>query len=158
MEFELFWEKMRTLGVSSWREGIDLEFKTAAGQDGRGELPHSLWETYSAMANTNGGVVVLGVRELRDGSLVVQGVPNSNRVIKDFWNIINNSNKVSVNLLKDDDVKRVQFAKTEGNVDLIVVCGPRARRAHAARAPSRRRSGVRRQRTSQRTDRPCRRT
>lgn len=103
IEFESFWESMQAQGVLSWREGVDLEFKTAAGQDGRGELPHSLWETYSAMANTDGGVIVLGVKELRDGSLNVQGVPDSERVTKDFWNVINNPNKISVNLLKTDE-------------------------------------------------------
>lgn len=131
VEFELFWASMRARGVTTWREGVDLEFKTAAGQDGRGELPHSLWETYSAMANTNGGIIVLGVKELRDGSLNVQGVPNSERVTKDFWNVINNPNKVSVNLLKDEDVVCVPFAIGTGVVDLIVICVPRARRAES---------------------------
>ena len=39
-------------------ETTDWEFKSA-----RGGFPGSFWETYSAMANSEGGVVVLGVRE-----------------------------------------------------------------------------------------------
>lgn len=38
-----------------WLEKDDLEFKSA-----RGGVPKSLWETYSAMANTHGGVIMLG--------------------------------------------------------------------------------------------------
>lgn len=44
-------------------EHITLECKKAEGRDGRGELPKSVWETYSSFANTRGGIIVLGVEE-----------------------------------------------------------------------------------------------
>lgn len=44
-------------------ESEELEFKLAQGKDGRGKLPDDFWPTYSAMANTRGGYVVLGVKE-----------------------------------------------------------------------------------------------
>ncbi len=44
-------------------ESVELECKLAAGQDGRGKLPDDFWATYSAFANTHGGLVILGVKE-----------------------------------------------------------------------------------------------
>ena len=43
--------------IISLAESVTLECKAAQGRDGKGEVPASFWETYSAMANTNGGEV-----------------------------------------------------------------------------------------------------
>jgi ATP-dependent DNA helicase RecG len=79
----------------NWTEDYDLEFKS-----GKGGVPHSLWETYSAMANTHGGVILLGVEN--DGT--VSGVDHAGKVKKSLWDSLHNRNKVNINLLADGDV------------------------------------------------------
>jgi ATP-dependent DNA helicase RecG len=84
-----------------WAEGDDLEFKSA-----RGGLPKSLWETYSALANSHGGVILLGVED--DGR--VSGVTEPRKLKKAFWDTVNNRGKVSLNLCSDADVAEVKHA------------------------------------------------
>lgn len=50
------------------QEAVDLEFKTA-----RSGFPNSVWETYSSFANTDGGTIVLGIKE-KNGALFVEGL------------------------------------------------------------------------------------
>ncbi|MBF0428716.1 MAG: putative DNA binding domain-containing protein, partial [Magnetococcales bacterium] len=98
-----------------WGEGADLEFKSA-----KGGLPRSLWETYSAMANTHGGVILLGVED--NGT--VSGITNPAHLKKNFWDIINNYGKVSINLLANTDM--AEIAHPSGVILAIRV--PRATR------------------------------
>ena len=49
-------------------EGAEVEFKSA-----RGGIPASLWESYSAFANTDGGIIVLGIQE-KNGTLALDGL------------------------------------------------------------------------------------
>ena len=96
---------------NEYREGNRLEVKKA-----KGGLPNSLWETYSAFANCNGGAIILGVKEREDGSWYTTNLQNKNKLLKEFWDTINNRKKVSVNLLKEDDVHTYEI-----NGDLIIV-------------------------------------
>lgn len=106
------------------KEDAELEAKAAQGADGLGEVPKTLWETYSSFANTNGGLIVLGAEELRDGSLRALGLYNPERVKRDLWNTLNNRQKVSVNLLHEADIEVV----TEGDRRVLVMRVPRASR------------------------------
>ena len=83
-----------------------------------GGLPSSLWDTYSAFANCYGGVIILGVAENKDGSWRTTGLKNTDRdkLLKHFWDTINNRKKVNINLLSDNDVEIY-----EKNEDIIIV-------------------------------------
>lgn len=105
------------------RESVDLECKLAAGRDGKGALPEDFWPTYSAFANTQGGVVVLGVREHNE-QFTVHGIANIAKVRRELFDNLNNWQKVSVNLLTDAEVVE---AELEGR-SVLIVNVPRASR------------------------------
>ncbi|MBF0341975.1 MAG: putative DNA binding domain-containing protein, partial [Magnetococcales bacterium] len=81
-----------------WREGDDLELKSA-----RGGLPKALWESYSAMANSQGGMILLGVEDHGQ----ITGIANPDHLKKIFWDTLHNRGKVSVNLLVSEDVVEI---------------------------------------------------
>ena len=96
----------------SYREDNRREVKKA--KDG---LPISLWDTYSSFANCYGGVIILGVKENKDGSWNTTGLKNAAKLQKEFWDTINNTKKVSVNLLKEDDV---EIFNHNGDVIMVI--------------------------------------
>lgn len=88
-------------------ERVTLECKKA-----QSNIPGSVWETYSAFANTYGGLILLGVYEdLKEKDIskrfTITGVDDADKIRKDFWNIVNNPEKVNVNLLRDEDVETI---------------------------------------------------
>lgn len=89
-------------------ERVTLECKKAMA-----EVPKSLWETYSAFANTIGGLILLGVEEHRKETDLAKryeivGVKDAQKILADFWNTIN-SDKVNANVLADSDVEVVNM-------------------------------------------------
>ena len=102
-------------------ERINIEYKEAAS-----DLPKSLWETYSSFANTIGGTIVLGIKEHRNksveaGKFEIRGVGDADKMLKTFWDTIN-SDKVSRNILVDEDVECVNYE----DKTLLIVHVPQA--------------------------------
>lgn len=85
---------------NEYRENNCLEVKKASDK-----LPNSIWETYSSFANSYGGVIILGVSENEDESWYVTGVNDKNKIIKEFWDCLNNSYQVSSNILTDSNIE-----------------------------------------------------
>lgn len=104
-------------------EGVDVEAKKAAGRDGRGEVPRAFFETYSAMANSYGGTIYLGV-EQRGDDFYATGIADLSRVQKSLWDGLNNREQVSRNLLRDDMVSVL----TLGGHKVLKIQVPRASR------------------------------
>ena len=103
--------------MSIWKKTFDLSQFDVYREDNRGEvkkadkgLPVSLWDTYSSFANCYGGVIILGVKENKDGSWRTTGFQNVSKLRKEFWNNMNNPKKVSINLLSEDDVRLMRLA------------------------------------------------
>ena len=102
-------------------EKIDIECKKV--EQG---VPKNVYESYSAFANTNGGYIILGVKEDKtktnlEERFVIQGIGDTKKQMEDFWSTIN-GNKVSVNILKDENVYPVE----EDGIKLLVIEVPRA--------------------------------
>lgn len=102
--------------LSNLSESVELECKLVQDQEGKGEVPKDFWPTYSAMANIDGGVVLLGVRE-KAGVFSVAGIDNVEKVRIDLFNTLNNRSKVSTNLISDADVSVLSL---EGKTVLLV--------------------------------------
>ena len=105
--------------IEKYRENNRIEAKTAMGG-----LPQSIWETYSAFANTLGGIILLGVEEKEDKTFNPLNLPEPEKLIKEFWDIINNPNKVSLNILSQKDVSIIE----KDGCRLIAITVPKAQR------------------------------
>lgn len=105
--------------VNDLHEGQRLELKEAAF-----EVPDEIWKSYSAFANTEGGEIVLGVRENPDRTFTVTGVVDAGAVIDHFWTSLRNPEKVERDILFRDSVRLVRV----DDADVVVISVPRAER------------------------------
>ena len=107
--------------LNKYKENTRIEAKQAIGG-----LPHSIWETYSAFANTSGGVILLGVAEnKKEKTLYPVALPDPSRLVAQFWELINDKKIVSANILKKSDVT---IECVEGK-EIVVICVRKAKRS-----------------------------
>lgn len=97
------------------KEGSNMELKKAKNQ-----VPKSFWETYSAFANTDGGIVIFGIDEK---SKEVTGVTDAYKLRDDLFNILNNPSKVSANIISNKDIK---IRELENGLEILIITVPEA--------------------------------
>ena len=107
--------------LQQYKENNRIEAKEALGG-----LPESIWETYSAFANTAGGVILLGVEELPDKALHALDILDPQWLIEDFWKLVNDRRVVSANILSPKDV---QIHTVDGK-QIIAITVPKADARH----------------------------
>lgn len=97
------------------KEGSNMELKKAKNQ-----VPKSFWETYSAFANTDGGIVIFGIDEK---SQEVTGVTDAYKLRDYLFNILNNPSKVSANIISNKDIKIMEL---ENGLKILIINVPEA--------------------------------
>lgn len=106
--------------ISEQNENKEIEFKSA-----HGGFPGSFWETYSSFANTDGGIIVFGIKE-KQGIFSVHphSREDTDKLKKSFFSSQNDRCVVSIPLLSDKEVLEVPY----GDGFLLVFEIPRATR------------------------------
>ncbi|MEC4819335.1 MAG: putative DNA binding domain-containing protein [Scytonema sp. PMC 1069.18] len=97
-------------------EDGEIEFKSA-----NGGLSKDVWETLSAFANTDGGYIILGVSQNKDG-FEVSGIRNPSVLLKTFWDSHNNEQKLSTPICSNSHI----FASEIDGQKVIIIKVPRS--------------------------------
>ena len=102
------------------KENSEVEYKSAAGGFPKAEF----WRSFSALANTNGGTIVLGVKE-KNHKFTPDGLSEEliAKYRKQFWDDAHNRSCVNIPLLVESDIEEI---KTDGGQYLLAFRIPRA--------------------------------
>ena len=103
------------------KENSEVEYKSAAGGFPKAEF----WRSFSALANTNGGTIVLGVKE-KNHKFTPDGLSEElvAKYRKQFWDDAHNKSCVNIPLLVESDIEEIQ---TDGGQYLLAFKIPRAK-------------------------------
>ncbi len=87
------------------KENSEVEYKSATGGFPKTEF----WRSFSAFANTNGGTIVLGVKE-QNHSFTPDGLSENlvAKYRKQFWDDAHNKSCVNIPLLVESDIEEIK--------------------------------------------------
>ena len=98
------------------------ESDTLELKESKNSLPKEFWPTYSSFSNTNGGRIILGIKEHMPQNIIT-GVKSPDKVVQDLWNNLSNKQKVSFCAMNNSDINIVPF---DENHSVIFVDVPEA--------------------------------
>lgn len=86
-------------------EDVHLEYKELE----ENKLPKSIWETVSSFANTDGGTIILSVKELKHPLRnIATGLSDPYKLKQDFLNT-QSSNKLSQAVASESDINEFEI-------------------------------------------------
>lgn len=74
-------------------------------------------KTICAFANTNNGLLILGVSEDDDKQFYISGIKDTNKVLDDLFSVLNNPNKINKNVINEKEISVQRFK----GKDIIIV-------------------------------------
>lgn len=100
-------------------ESINLEYKSTSWK-----LPKTFWETVSSFANTEGGLIVLGITEnKKEKTFSITGVDNADDILTQLFNDNNNPTCLNRPIIQNNDVKIDQY-KGKDIIQIIINSEP----------------------------------
>ncbi|MFA5879836.1 MAG: RNA-binding domain-containing protein, partial [Candidatus Margulisiibacteriota bacterium] len=95
-------ELLQKISTAEWS---DIEFKEASK-----DLPKSIWATVSAFSNSDGGYIVLGVKETAKDRFIPVGVESIDKIQNDFITTLR-SNKFNIQLSSKGEIIEIEGKK-----------------------------------------------
>jgi len=99
------------------KESSFFEFKKA-----KTKFPQDALTTYSSFANTEGGFLILGIRENDDLTFDISGIENIDSVVDDLFKNLHNPTVVSKNILTNRNLYKKKIAEK----DILIIYIPEA--------------------------------
>lgn len=99
------------------QEDEHIEYK-----EGSKNFPKEAWKTISAFENTDGGLLILGIKEYDkiQHKFKITGVQNSQQVLDDFWSHITNPQRISYSSISNKDLNIIDIDENTRIIEIKV--------------------------------------
>lgn len=115
-------ENINNLIIEALKKGENehFEFKEA-----KNDFPKDAMETISAFANTDGGYLILGVKEVSDGEFEIQSVKNINKVKNRMFDLLHQPGYISYNPINNHNVIEHSLQIENSTANILIVKVPK---------------------------------